>query len=792
VRDRPLTSVFMMCKDRVGMIRRAVESVLGQTCPPDQFVIQDGASRDGTLEVLKEYSSRLDLVSERDSSAGAAFWTAFRRCRGDFIGSCLSDERLLPDALEVGTRFLSAHPGTGAITRDTVLVDGLGVQVAEHVSQAFTIQDFLLHKVTPHFVSVLFRREAIEQCGLHDIEWDVDCGEFELFCRLMLTWSVDYLPGPAAEYMLHAPQLSRQPANVVLMAEARARVVDRLLEERHQELGGPDRYRDVVVANTLQFAKHLRFLGALPQAIQLYAWAASLPVGRKRANERVPQAFTPMAEAAAPGGDDREAVLSACAGADSEAACALSRAWTAQGHTQIAIDLLTRRAAADATDAEARWELGLLLEARGLVDEALDVWRHEGVLADYGRHAHVLNASLKAPSSSHESLLDAHRDWTSRHPLRPVLPVWRRPPARRHRRIRVAYLCAFWQTPTAEAQILPVLRHHDRGLVEVVAYGDRLDESLIGAVDVFHLLAGLSDAEFTLRVRADNIDVLVETSGFSPGHRFGALAQRCAPVQVSYLNYPGTTGIPNVDYVIGDEVAVPGGFTEVDGTSPFTERIVRLPRCFFAFDYGTLSAPPVEPAPCERLGHVTYGCFATGSKISEPLVRRWAEILHRLPTARLLLQNNDLTAVDNRRNLAQRFGRIGVGPEQLILRPGASRQRLLEGYSQVDIALDTFPYNGGNTTAEALWQGVPVVGFRGDRFAAAYGASLIAAGGCPELVAATEDEYVDLAVTLGADYSRLRRYRSSLRDRCHAGGLADGAALARALEDAYVGMVEAQ
>ncbi|RMF85306.1 MAG: glycosyltransferase, partial [Nitrospirae bacterium] len=247
------------------------------------------------------------------------------------------------------------------------------------------------------------------------------------------------------------------------------------------------------------------------------------------------------------------------------------------------------------------------------------------------------------------------------------------------------------------------------------------------------------------------------------------------------LGYPNTTGVDTMDYRLTDAWADPPG--EADRWH--TERLVRLPRGFLCFE-PPQEAPAVAPPPAERAGAVTFGSFNNMAKTVEPVIASWAEILRRVPRSRLVLKNEGLGDEGLRRRLRQRFEALGVAPERLeLLATVRGRAAHLDLYRRVDIALDTFPYNGTTTTCEALWMGVPVVTFTGDRHAGRVGASLLLRLGLEELVGRDEETYREIAVALAQDLPRLRALRAELRGRLRGSPLCDGAALAREVEAAY-------
>jgi predicted O-linked N-acetylglucosamine transferase (SPINDLY family) len=331
------------------------------------------------------------------------------------------------------------------------------------------------------------------------------------------------------------------------------------------------------------------------------------------------------------------------------------------------------------------------------------------------------------------------------------------------------------------------IQAHDRSRMEVFGYAPMpLPEAEWHTVfDKTRVTSDMSDADFVRQVREDKIDVLVELTGFSPGHRFGAMAHRCAPVQVSYLNHFATSRVPNVDYILSDDICTPA---DSAAHETFSEKIYRLPHCLLCYDYTDDDPPPISDPPSLSRNYVTFGCFGSGGKINTPMVERWATLMHRVPNSRMLIQNAQLSPPDNRRFMADRFARHGIAVDRLDLRSGTGRAEALDAHRLVDVSLDTSPYGGGNTVAESLWQGVPVVTLTGELFCGRYGTSLLHAAGCSEFVANSPDEYIEIAARLAAAPERLRVLRHSLRDRYTAAGLNDSPRFSRCLEQAYFEM----
>ena len=215
-----------------------------------------------------------------------------------------------------------------------------------------------------------------------------------------------------------------------------------------------------------------------------------------------------------------------------------------------------------------------------------------------------------------------------------------------------------------------------------------------------------------------------------------------------------------------------------DEEAHYTENVARVAGTYLAFDVA-YDVPPVEEAPARRNGYVTFGSFASQYKLTGQVLRAWAAILDGVPEARLLIKNQAMSAACNRESLLRRFAELGIDPARVTLEPGAPHYEFLAAYARVDVALDPFPYNGGTTTSEALWQGVPVLCFDGDRWAARQGASLLRAAGLDELVAADEADYVARGIALGGGFAA---ERAAMRERLAASSLMDSATLAGELE----------
>ncbi len=296
----------------------------------------------------------------------------------------------------------------------------------------------------------------------------------------------------------------------------------------------------------------------------------------------------------------------------------------------------------------------------------------------------------------------------------------------------------------------------------------------------------MSNHDLADRIRGNRIDILVDLTGHTGNNRLLTFTRKPAPVQVTYLGYPNTTGMPSINYRLTDAWVDPPGMTD----SYYTEVLVRLPHGFLCYQAPS-GSPDVGPPPCMERHQITFGSFNNLAKISPETITLWASILRAVPDSRLIVKNLSLQDETTRKQLHDKFLKYGVLTEQLeLLPPEYQLSSHLAKYQQVDIALDTFPYNGTTTTCEAMWMGVPVITLAGNMHAGRVGISILSQLGLDECIAQTTDEYVAIAGKLAADKERLAELRGSLREKMSKSTLCDGAGFAQAIECAYREMWE--
>jgi predicted O-linked N-acetylglucosamine transferase (SPINDLY family) len=425
----------------------------------------------------------------------------------------------------------------------------------------------------------------------------------------------------------------------------------------------------------------------------------------------------------------------------------------------------------------------------------LALGRYEGALAaarraaalepdSFVRAADVLFVLHQDPAVTPAELLSAHRRVAERF-LAPI-PHMTVPKSRFEdpdRRLRIGYVSGDFRDHAVGFFIEPLLAQRDRAAFEVHCYQtlrkhDARTERWRALADTWHDVTDASDEALAQAIFDHQVDILVDLAGLTRGGRTLALARRPAPVQVSYLGYLGTTGSRVFDYRITDALADPPG----ESDRWHTERLVRLSRsqwCFTPWNEMPASAEREDDATAP----IVFGSFNRLTKLHPPLLDLWARLLRRVAGAELWIL--DVPSEETREALLAPFRAAGVAESRIRTFARQLRDEYWQTIRRADIALDPFPYNGGATTCECLWLGVPVVTKAGALGFARSGASILENAHLPELVAGSDEQYVDIAARLAADRPRLRALQRGLRERLRASPLLDAPGFMRELEVAY-------
>jgi protein O-GlcNAc transferase len=437
---------------------------------------------------------------------------------------------------------------------------------------------------------------------------------------------------------------------------------------------------------------------------------------------------------------------------------------------------------------EAYHNLGLSLLESGQVEEAIATMRRgiERTPWHSVMHSTMLIATNYRGGLSPAQLRETHETFARLHPPTPGIRAARTDP-NPDRRLRIGVLSADTRTHSVMFFLEPLLEHHDRGQVEVFCYAVNRDADETTARLKRHGVRWIDasvpdDGALDRLIRRDQIDILIEFGGHSAGNRLLALKDKPAPVLVTAIGYPNTTGMPAIDYRLVDSLTDPAGSDDAA-----TETLLRLDPCFLC--YRPPQSPEPDPPPSASGAPPTFGSFNSLQKLSEETLAVWGRVMERVPGSRLALKTAGLNDAWAREVLTARLERAGISPDRVDLL--ASTKGIAEHlslYARMDVALDPFPYNGTTTTCEALWMGVPVVALAGDRHAARVGVTLLRAIGREDLVAPSADEYIRIASSLAMDTARLTSLRASLRGAVAASVLCDGPAYARRFEAAMRGI----
>jgi protein O-GlcNAc transferase len=453
--------------------------------------------------------------------------------------------------------------------------------------------------------------------------------------------------------------------------------------------------------------------------------------------------------------------------------------------TDAAIAILKLTCQLFSTNKEAAVLIGRIYLSRGDLEGAINYWKPH-VDGDEALYGELIVAMLKSQFTSQTDILFALHDWSTKFSILNFPENFSSENVeRQNERMRIGYHCSFWNSVSCLAFIFPLLYYHDKNQFSITVISPYPVAPIVETLcDQVIITGQISHLEFISCVRKINLDVFVELSGFSHGNRFAAMAARLAKVQVSYFNHLAPLCIPNIDWVFVDI-----GSEASKELSLFPEQVYKLPGPMFCSDYNLFLKPdPPNSLPFDSKGFISFGCLSSVGKITDLTLDLWCEVLRRLPTSSMILMNSACDTVDDRDYMISRFSDRGIHSSRIVLYETGDFKRVIETYKEIDIALDTFPYTGGTTTAEALNQGVPVVTLKGDRVLTWIGASLNAHAGLHDLVATTHEEFCSKALGLSRNIPRLRRLRKTLRQRLSTFGGSDVLKFTRMIEMAYVDM----
>ena len=430
--------------------------------------------------------------------------------------------------------------------------------------------------------------------------------------------------------------------------------------------------------------------------------------------------------------------------------------------------------------------LGNALLSQGQLDEAIATYRQVVALApDHaGFHSNLLYTLYYHPAYDGQAMAQEARRWAQRHaePLKRFIQPHandRNP----ERRLRIGYVSADFRDHASAFFLVPLLAAHDHQACEISCYAhvarpDHLTARMRALSDHWRNTVGVADEALAEMIRRDQIDILVDLKLHTANNRLPVFARKPAPVQATWLGYPGSTGLDTIDYRLSDPYLDPPGMDE----SIYTEQTLRLPESFWCYDPLDGREISCNALPALANGYVTFGCLNNFSKVNEAVLRLWAKVLRAVPSSRLLLLTPEGAA---RSQVLKLLERETIDPQRLEFVTIQPRPQYLQSYHRMDLGLDTFPCNGHTTSLDSFWMGVPVVTLVGQTAMGRAGSSILANLGLPELAARSEEAYVGIAGTLAADLPHLGRLRATLRQRMEQSPLMDAPRFARNVEAAY-------
>lgn len=441
-------------------------------------------------------------------------------------------------------------------------------------------------------------------------------------------------------------------------------------------------------------------------------------------------------------------------------------------------------------------ELATVLLQLGRAEEAVRCFRDavETSAANAALHSNLIYAMHYSATFSAASIYAEACEWARRHGNNHAKQIDRDPqesllqspnPAGR---LRIGYIAPDLRKHPTRFFLEPVLEHHDRSRFEIFVYAestgdDEILRPLSSKIDHWRAIGGLTDAQVAETVRHDRIDLLVDLMGHSGWNRLGVVTRQPAAFQMTWIGYPGTTGLPQIGWRITSEIADPPGSEALN-----TEQLIRLPQTFLCYKPSDYS-PQVNDLPALANGYVTFGCLNNPCKITNEVIETWAKILVIIPTSRVMVLFNG--GETEKALTQQRFAALGIGGDRLIpISRVPSRQQYLQLYQQIDIGLDPFPYNGCTTSCDSLWMGVPIVTLSGDTTVSRVGKMLVENLGLGNLAASTSEQYMQIARQLANDLPGLAGLRLGLRAMMATSPLCDGKRFTTELETALERIAE--
>jgi protein O-GlcNAc transferase len=455
------------------------------------------------------------------------------------------------------------------------------------------------------------------------------------------------------------------------------------------------------------------------------------------------------------------------------------------GRLQQAAECFRSAISAAPNTPEAHNNLGSVLKEQGLLREAIACFRRAiEIRPNYASaHSNLLFTLHYDPDQNLASLKASHVEWANRH-CPPATRQTGTSLTRDERPLKVGFLSPDLYRHSVGCFLASFALNHDRSRLHTVYYADSLREDEVTqqireTAWAWRNSAQMSDDRLMQQIAHDSIDILVDLAGHTAGNRLRLFARRAAPIQISWLGYFNTTGVPAMDYIIMDPFTTPLGYDQW-----FTEKVIRLPVTRFCY-LPPIYAPPVSVSPWLNTGYLTFGSFNNLAKITPEVIDTWSEILRLAPQTKLVLKWRSISDAPTRERLQKTFVQAGVETGRIECRGWSSHQKSMEEYGDIDLALDPFPFSGAMTSCDALYMGVSVLSWAGELPVGRQTGAFLSALGLEQFIARDRADYVRRAVDFATTPHKLAELRGTLRERMLKSALCNGAAYAAALEGAF-------
>ncbi|MBF0225549.1 MAG: tetratricopeptide repeat protein [Desulfobacterales bacterium] len=437
--------------------------------------------------------------------------------------------------------------------------------------------------------------------------------------------------------------------------------------------------------------------------------------------------------------------------------------------------------------AEAYINLGNIYKEIGMIKESIDFYRQSLKInpSIYQAGNNILFAMMNEFYTEEEIYKESTQWWKHNSKDQPKTFKLKNT-IEPFKKLKIGYVSPDFCRHSVSFFFLSLMSAHNKKDFEIFCYSntkktDEITEQIKSLSDHFKSIVGISDDSASNMIYEDKIDILVDLTGHSAGNRLLIFTQKPAPLQVTWLGYPGTTGIPLIDFRFTDNIADPKG----DADKYHSEKLIRLPKTFLSYlplkQFPEISTPPVLLS-----NSITFGSFNNIAKLNLKVIETWAEILKKVPNSKLIIKNKPLADKYAQNYFLKLFSKHQIDNSRINLLPGnPSIFEHMAMYNKIDICLDPFPYNGTTTTCEALWMGVPVITLRGNRHSARVGASLLTSIGLTDLIADSIPEYISKSIELSYNIGMLKNLRASIRNKMQSSPLCNSELFAKCVEVEY-------